>query len=153
MVPPLPEADAATRAAVLAWAEAFAARVRAVDYRGAYPFWHPDVLAFGTRESVLQGLESFRDRQWDSVWPRTAEFAFAAGAARVLASPDGAMAVLIAPFTSTGFAPDGTAFPRPGRATMVLMRSGEGWVAVHSHLSLERGVPQDSHGNRPVLAR
>lgn len=153
MFPPLPEADPATRAAVLDWASRFAARVRSVDYRGAAPFWHPDVLAFGTREAVVQGLEAFRDRQWDGVWPRTADFAFTEDAARVLASADGGLVVLVAPFTSTGFAPDGTPFDRPGRATLVLMRAEDGWVAIHSHLSLARGVPADSHGNRPVLAR
>ncbi len=153
MVPALPEADPATRDAVLDWAIRFAACVRAVDYRAAYPFWHPEVLAFGTQEAVLQGLAPFRDRQWDGVWPRTADFAFATYAARVLASADGGLAILIAPFISTGFARDGTPFPRPGRATVVLMRGPEGWLAIHSHMSLERGVPQDSHGNRPVLAQ
>jgi ketosteroid isomerase-like protein len=153
MVPALPEADPATRDAVLDWATRFAACVRSVDYRAAYPFWHPDVLAFGTREAILQGLAPFRDRQWEGVWPRTADFTFATASARVLASPDGGLAVLIAPFTSTGFTPEGQAFPRPGRATVVLMHGPDAWLAVHSHMSLERGVPQDSHGNRPVLAR
>jgi len=27
------------------------------------------------------------------------------------------------------------------------------WLGVHSHMSLQRGVPQDSHGDRPVKAR
>jgi hypothetical protein len=27
------------------------------------------------------------------------------------------------------------------------------WVGVHSHMSLGRGVPQDSHGSRPIKAR
>jgi hypothetical protein len=74
---------------------------------------------------------------------------------RVLASPDGKMAVAIAPFTSTGYAPDGTAFDRPGRTTLILV-PGEGaepWIAVHSHMSLARGVPADSHASRPVKAR
>ena len=149
----LPEADAATRAAILAWLARFAEAVRQVDYRSATPMWHPKVLAFGTHQAVLEGFEQFRDRQWDSVWPRTADFAFVTEAVRVLASADGGMAIAISPFTSTGFQPDGTTFPRPGRATLVLTRHGESWRAVHSHLSLERGVPQDSHGNRPVGAR
>lgn len=153
MTESLPEADAATRAGVLAWMARFAAAVRAVDYRTATPMWHKQVLAFGTHQAILEGFEAFRDRQWDSVWPRTADFTFVDGAARVLASPDGILATAICPFTSTGFHADGTSFPRPGRATLVLMRQGDGWVAVHSHLSLERGVPQDSHGNRPVIAR
>ena len=36
----------------------------------------------------------------------------------------------------------------------VLARQPDGrWVGVHSHMSLQRGVPQDSHGRRPVKAR
>ena len=57
------------------------------------------------------------------------------------------------PFASTKFHhPDGSAFPRPGRATMVFSRNGDGWLCVHSHMSLNRGVPQASHANRPVKA-
>ena len=72
---------------------------------------------------------------------------------RILASPDGGMATVIAPWTSTGYHPDGTPFPRPGRATMVFARGGQGWLCVHSHMSLNRGVPQASHADRPIKAR
>ena len=72
----------------------------------------------------------------------------------VMASPDGEMAVAITPWTSTGFHEDGTAFERPGRATIVLSKQPDGrWLGVHSHMSLARGVPQDSHGRRSVKAR
>jgi ketosteroid isomerase-like protein len=148
----LPEADDATCAQVLEWLEGFAACVRAVDYAAARPFWHPRVLAFGTYQTVLEGLEDFMTRQWDNVWPRTADFAFVAERVRVLASADAGMAVAIAPWTSTGFHADGTRFDRPGRATLVLARQPGGWRAVHSHMSLERGVPQESHGQRPNAA-
>ena len=38
-------------------------------------------------------------------------------------------------------------FDRPGRATMVLPHdAGDQWLVVHSHMSLNRGVPQASHG-------
>ena len=47
---------------------------------------------------------------------------------------------------------DGSPFPRPGRATMVFSRHGDGWLCVHSHMSLNRGVPQTSHADRPVKA-
>ena len=70
-----------------------------------------------------------------------------------MASPDQHMAVLVAPWTSTGYHPDGTTFDRPGRATMVFLQGDEGWTCVHSHMSLNRGVPQTSHADRPVKAR
>jgi ketosteroid isomerase-like protein len=154
-MPPLPRADAATREAILRWLDVFSGHVREVDYAAARPLWHPDVLAFGTHRDVMQGLEMAIATQWDNVWPKTADFRFDLLAAEVLASGD--MAVAVAPWTSTGFHPDGTRFERPGRATLVFLRTGEalmeGWRCVHSHLSLNRGVPQSSHADRPVKAR
>ena len=150
-MPPLPLADAAIRAAILDWLEVFAGHVRAVDYAAARPMWHADVLAFGTHRDVMQGLETAIATQWDNVWPRTADFAFDLTNTHVLAA--GGMAVAIAPWTSTGFQPGGEKFDRPGRATMVFQRDGEAWRCVHSHMSLNRGVPQASHANRPVKAR
>lgn len=153
MTPDLPEAPAPIRDAIRDWLDRFAATVREVDYRSAYPFWHPRIIAFGTVQALVEGLEPFRDRQWESVWPKTSDFRFRLDVSRVLASPDGKMAVAIAPFTSTGYAPDGTPFDRPGRTTLILVPGDAGWLAVHSHMSLARGVPADSHGNRPVKAR
>ena len=154
----LPDADAPTTAYFTRWLETFAGHVRAVDYAAARPLMHPDVLAFGTHNDVVAGLEAWIATQWDSVWPRTSDFRFAPGHTRVLASPDGAMAVVVAPWTSTGYHPDGSPFDRPGRATLVFARrtpsgGAQPWLCVHSHMSLNRGVPQASHADRPVRAR
>jgi ketosteroid isomerase-like protein len=62
------------------------------------------------------------------------------------------MATVIVPWTSTGYHPDGKPFPRPGRATLVFSNTADGWLCMHSHMSLNRGVPQVSHANRPVKA-
>ena len=153
----LPTAPTPINAEILTWLELFSGHVRAVDYASARPMWHPDVLAFGTHRDVMQGLETAIATQWDNVWPRTDQFRFDLAATHVLAGQDG-LAVAIAPWTSTGFHLDGSAFDRPGRATMVFQRDGDpalagGWRCVHSHLSLNRGVPQTSHANRPVHAR
>jgi hypothetical protein len=32
-------------------------------------------------------------------------------------------------------------------------KTADGWLGMHSHLLLNRGVPQISHGDRPVKAR
>ena len=149
----LPEAAAPVRAVVLAWLERFAGFVREVDYASARPMIHSGVLAFGTHRDVISGLENWVRSQWDNVWPRTSDFRFDLAGTRVLASADEGMAVAIAPWTSTGYHRDGSAFDRPGRATMVFARMGGAWLCVHSHMSLNRGVPQESHGNRPVKAR
>ena len=150
---PIPQADAATTAEVKDWLEHFAVCVREVDYAAARPFWHPDVVIFGTYQELVRGLSAWQETQWNNVWPRTAEFRFDLANTAVLAAPGGAMAVAIAPWTSTGFHDDGTPFRRPGRATIVLARQSDGrWLGVHSHMSLARGVPQDSHGKRVVKA-
>jgi hypothetical protein len=34
----------------------------------------------------------------------------------------------------------------------VFSSNADGWLCMHSHMSLNRGVPQESHANRPVKA-
>lgn len=149
----LPIADAATRAYFIDWLDRFAGYVRDVDYASARVLFHPDTLAFGTFTDVIPGLQAWIDTQWDNVWPKTADFRFDLAGSFVLAGDDGSMAVVIAPWDSTGFHEDGRSYARPGRATMVFHRGGGGWMCVHSHMSLNRGVPQRSFGERPVKAR
>lgn len=150
----MPLANATVTEAIHDWLSCFAICVREVDYAAARPFWHPDIIIFGTHQELVRGLTGWTETQWDNVWPRTEDFAFDLGKTAVLGSPDGAMAVAITPWTSTGFHVDGTRFERPGRATIALARQPDGrWVGVHSHMSLERGVPQQSYGNRPIKAR
>jgi ketosteroid isomerase-like protein len=148
---PLPEANSETAAEVREWLDRFALCVREVDYQRRDHSGTPTGI-FGTYQGLVKSLSAWTERQWDNVWPRTAEFRFDLANTMVMAVPDGAIA--IAPWTSTGFHEDGTAFDRPGRATIVLARQPDGrWLGIHSHMSLARGVPQDSHGKRAVKAR
>ncbi len=151
-MPPLPEAPTAARTEILAWLDRFAGMVREVDYASAYPLFHPQVLAFGTHRDVIPDLDAWMRTQWDNVWPRTSDFRFTLDQTHVLASADGTLATVVAPWTSTGYHPDGAPFDRPGRATLVLQRVDGGWLCVHSHMSLNRGVPQASHARRSVKA-
>jgi ketosteroid isomerase-like protein len=151
---PMPLADDPTTATVHDWLTRFSACVRDVDYAAGRAFWHPDVVIFGTYQELVRGLTAWTATQWDNVWPRTADFAFDLANTEVLASCDGAQAIAITPWTSVGFHRDGARFDRPGRATLVLARQTDGrWLGVHSHMSLQRGVPQESFGNRRVKAR
>ena len=149
----LPEADAATRAYFIDWLERFSGYVREVDYAAARPLFHQDVLAFGTHRDVIPGLAAWQATQWDNVWPKTSDFRFDVSAARVLVSVDNTMATVVVPWTSTGYHQDGTTFDRSGRATMVFGRENGTWLCTHSHMSLNRGVPQQSFANRPVKSR
>ena len=154
MPPPIQRADRETTAAIHDWLERFAECVREVDYAAARPFWHPDIVAFGTYQELIRGLAAWSDTQWDNVWPRTADFAFDLANTEILTSADGSLAVVITPWTSTGFDEDQRPFARPGRATIALARQADGgFLGIHSHMSLKRGVPQESHGGRPVKAR
>jgi len=148
----LPTANAEIMQFFRDWLETFAGHVRDVDYASARPLFHPEVLAFGTHNDVIPGLDQWVSTQWDNVWPKTTDFRFVLDQASILASSDGTMATVIAPWTSTGYHQDGSPFARPGRATMVFSRHGDDWLCVHSHMSLNRGVPQTSHANRPVKA-
>ncbi len=149
----LPTADPATRATFTRWLETFASYVRDVDYAAARPLFHPEVLAFGTHRDVIPGLEPWIATQWDYVWPKTSDFRFDTEAAQILVAQDGSMACVVVPWTSTGYDEAAKPFDRPGRATMVFHRDGKRWLCTHSHMSLNRGVPQSSHANRPVKAR
>lgn len=149
---PLPLAPTPVRNDILSWLDRFAGFVRDVDYASAYPLFHPNVLAFGTHRDVIPDLNAWMRSQWDSVWPRTSDFRFVLEDVHVLLSADGTVATAIAPWLSTGYASDGMPFERPGRATMVLQYVDGRWLCVHSHMSLNRGVPQTSYGNRPVKA-
>ena len=150
---PLPEADSATRAWFIGWLERFSGHVRDVDYAAARPLFHPDVLAFGTHRDVISGLAAWQTTQWDNVWPKTSDFRFDTGAARVLVSADNSMATVVVPWSSTGYHADGSRFDRPGRASMIFSKDNGVWLCTHSHMSLNRGVPQQSFANRPVKAK
>ena len=152
-MPPLPAASPALHSWFMNWLTRFAACVREVDYAAARPLFHPDMLAFGTHRDIIPGLAAWVDTQWDNVWPKTADFTFDLPGTHVLASADETMAIVVSPWTSTGYYPDMTPFDRPGRATMVFSMLDGAWLCTHSHMSLNRGVPQTSHANRPVKAR
>ena len=149
----LPEADVTTRHYFVRWLERFAGYVRAVDYAAARPLFHPDILAFGTHRDIIEGLTSWQAVQWDNVWPRTSDFRFDTDAARVLVSSDKTMATIAVPWTSIGYHRDGATFDRPGRATLTFTKQDGGWLCTHSHMSLNRGVPQQSFANRPVKSK
>jgi ketosteroid isomerase-like protein len=127
---PLPELAEAAREFLLE----MQACVRAVDYARARPLFTEDVVAFGTFASVVSGRDRLEREQWRNIWPTIREFTFRLDELHCLGDTE-ALCVVV-PWDSTGFRPDGQPFSRPGRATLLLVRRGDRWLARHSHFSV-----------------
>jgi ketosteroid isomerase-like protein len=108
--------------------------VRAVDYARARPLFAEDAVAFGTFAAVVEGRERLEHEQWRNVWPNIRDFTFRLDELHCLGT-EGWMCVVV-PWDSIGQRADGESFSRSGRATLVLSRRGDRWVATHSHFSL-----------------
>lgn len=137
-------------AAVRDWFAKLAEHVRAKDFVGAYPLFHDDFLVFGTFQDFVEGRAEGEQKQWRNVWPNIEGFRWRLDDVRAIISPDRLFAVGLGIFDSTGFHADGTAYDRPGRATVSLDRKriGDPFVANHTHMSLFRDVPSVSHGKQ-----
>ena len=107
--------------------------VRSHDYAGCRELFAADVVGFGTRAVVAEGLDALEREQWRHVWPRIAEFTFVVDELRCR-SRDG-LTVVHVPFRSQ--ADEGRGGPRPGRATIFLEDRDGTLRAVHTHFSLD----------------
>ena len=134
---------------VRAWFHRLAGHVQAVDFAGARPIFADDMVAFGTFTDFMTGREAAEQAQWRNVWPHIDGFRWRPDI-RVLVSPDRLQAVGMGVFDSTGYHRDGTAYDRPGRATVVFgrPRSDAPFVATHTHMSLFRDVPTRSYKDK-----
>ncbi len=130
------------------WFKQLSDCVQAVDFERAYPLFADDLVAFGTFSDFVTERPTVVKEQWSNVWPTIRNFRWRLDGVRAIVSPDRLSAIGMAIFDSDGFAEDGKKFDRPGRATVGLARKavGEGWVAVHTHMSLFRGTPSRSFG-------
>ncbi len=143
-------AHLADEAAVKAWFQTLADHVQAVDFAGARPIFADDMIAFGTFTDFMTGRDAAERAQWRNVWPHIDAFRWRPDM-RVLVSPDRLQAVGMAVFDSTGYRQDGSAYDRPGRATVVFARPTPNapFVAQHTHMSLFRDVPTRSYKDKP----
>lgn len=130
------------------WVEAWGREVAAVDLTAGRARFRPDAVAFGTHADVVRGLDSLFEQQWSQIWPKITGFRFRTEHLVTLVSADGCQAVAIVGWDSTGYHADGEPFDRPGRATIVLDRAAadEPWQCTHTHFSLARDVPSQTHG-------
>jgi ketosteroid isomerase-like protein len=138
------------RAAIKAWFDTWGSHVAAREFDPARKLFAPEALGFGTWMDYVDGLDALASQQWRNVWPTIRDFHHRTDdALQVTVSPDRLQAVGLVLWTSTGFAEDGAPFARPGRTTGVFSRTaiGETWRCIHTHVSLARGVPQQSFGD------
>jgi ketosteroid isomerase-like protein len=137
-------------AGVTAWFDTLAAHVQAVDFAGARAIFAPDMIAFGTFTDFMIGRDVTEQQQWRNVWSHIDGFRWRPDI-KAIVSPDRLQAVGMGVFDSTGYRQDGTPYDRPGRATVLLVRSGTDapWLAQHTHLSLFRDVPTRSFRVKP----
>lgn len=142
----------ADHAKVQDWFSELARHVRAVDFAAARHLFAEDFLAFGTFSDFVYGREHTEQNQWRKVWGTIDGFAYRLDEVKSLVSPDRLFAVGLGIWDSTGYLPDGRPFDRRGRTTVSLARetTEAPWVATHTHMSLFRGTPDVSHGNKPA---
>jgi len=147
----LPQAAPDDIDAVKAWFRELAEHVRAVDFAAARHLFAEDFVAFGTFTDFMIGRELAEENQWRNVWPTIDAFVWRLDGVKALVSPDRLFAVGLGVWDSTGYYPDGKPFDRKGRATVSFGRAkaGDPFVATHTHMSLFRGTPDASHGNKP----
>ena len=135
-------------AAVRAWFETLARHCRAVDYEGARAIFAEDMVAFGTFTAFMQGRDLAEQKQWRNVWGTIRNFRYDLDKVEAIVSADRLTGIGMAVWQSDGFYPNGDPFDRPGRTTVVLARKkiGDPFAAVHTHMSLFRGTPDQSFG-------
>ncbi len=119
------------------------------NYSSAMNLFEKDVVSFGTWMDVVQGLDQLQLNQWKNIWPTISKFRFLTDTLFIQLSPDKLFANSLIIWDSIGYKNDGNSFVRTGRATVTLKRenSHSNWKGIHTHFSLNRGVPQQSFGN------
>lgn len=125
---------------VLSWLERFQQCVRSFDYEAARPMFDDDVLAFGSLTDVMTDRNILENNQWRNVWPRIKDFSFETETLRLFTELPVNTITLACLWRSLGVIPSGY-YERRGRVTMVLRRRHNQLLCVHSHFSMEPGIP------------
>lgn len=122
---------------VLQWLRDWEVLINSQDFANARPLFAEDVVSFGTFSEILTGLSDLEARQWRVIWPTIAGFTF--DDPKIVTSGD--TAVVISLWHSEGKTKDGGWYARRGRCTLVLTQQDERLICIHSHLSMEPGIP------------
>jgi ketosteroid isomerase-like protein len=128
------------------WLDSWQQLINSGEYETARPLFADDVVAFGTVTSVMQGLADLESRQWRQVWYRIKDFTFDKDTATILSDPGANTAIVCCLWHSLGKT-QSSWYERRGRVTLVLKRQAAGLACVHSHFSMEPGIPPVADGS------
>ena len=130
------------------WFQIWEKQVQNSDFETAKNLFANNVISFGTWMNVVEGLNKLYSNQWKNIWPTISDFKFLTNTLYIQISPDRLLANSILVWNSTGYKKNGNSFKRNGRASVVLKRSNldNSWKGIHTHFSLNRGIPQESFG-------
>jgi ketosteroid isomerase-like protein len=122
----------------LEWLKEWERLINDVDFEGARSLFADRVVSFGTFAEVLYGLDQLEAMQWRKIWPTIRDFKFEEP--KILVFKPG-IATLVVLWHSRGKTKDGGWYRRKGRATLVLKKAKGSLRCIHSHLSMEPGIP------------
>ncbi len=125
------------------WLDEWEHLINVANFEGARALFADDVVSFGTYAEVLHGLDQLEELQWRKVWPNIANFSFEEPSILVR---EGGIATIVVLWHSRGRTSDGGWYERRGRATLILEDGKNGLRCIHSHLSMEPGIPPLASG-------
>jgi ketosteroid isomerase-like protein len=129
-------------AAALEWLRAWQGNINSGDLAAGRTLFADDVVAFGSLAGMMVGKDDLIARQWSRMWPRLRDFAFDFDRLTLLGEPGDTTLTIVAPWQSLGTKGGGTGwYERRGRATLVLKHTPGGYRCIHSHFSMEPGIP------------
>lgn len=122
------------------WLKEWEHLINTLDFAGARALFAEDVVSFGTFADMLHGLDELEHRQWRKIWPTIADFTFEEPNILCFDEAPG-IATIVVLWRSKGRTKDGSGYDRRGRATLILRDGEDGLRCIHSHLSMEPGIP------------
>jgi ketosteroid isomerase-like protein len=128
------------------WFSEFGNFCKSRDFKSAGKLVSNSVCSFGTKVDLVTNLNDLEEEQWKNIWPNIENFTFIME--KLICDGDSELAWGIIPWRSVGFDENGNSFDRPGRATVILKKFENDWLAIHTHFSLIPGTPHTTYGKK-----
>src|SRR5690242_14664091 len=116
---------------VIDWLKKWSELIRAARFDESILLFDDKFFGFGTVAVFTHGREELLNQQWKQVWTRTSDFEFDYSSISVIDLGDAR--VIGARWTSNGIdSKTQQLYPRSGRATIILKRTGNKLSCVHT---------------------